>query len=72
MGSRKMRVEIINATKEFLTEYLQGKTCNYEIKHPWRKDSEFILLHSLRGHSYALKIIENEFYEIAEEDKRSI
>jgi uncharacterized protein len=64
-----MRAEIIHEAKNFLTEYLEGKTCNYEIIHPWRKDSEFILLHSLRVHSYALKIIENEFYEIAEEDK---
>ena len=64
-----MRVEIINATKKFLTEYLMGKTCNYENTHPWRKDSEFILLHSLRVHSYALKIIENEFIEMTKEDR---
>jgi len=64
-----MRVEIINEAKKFLTEYLQGKTCDYEVKHPWRKDSKFIILHSMRVHSYALKIIENEFNEISEEDK---
>jgi uncharacterized protein len=69
MGSRKMRVEIINEAKKFLTEYLEGKTCDYESMHPWRKDSQFIIIHSLRVHSYATQIIENEFYEITQEDR---
>ena len=68
-GEIKMRGEIINEAKKFLTEYLEGKICDYEIKHPWRRDSHFIMLHSLRVHSYTLKIIKNEFYEISEEDK---
>ncbi len=64
-----MRVEIINEAKKFLTEYSKGKTCDYEITHPWRKDSQFIILHSLRVHSYTLKIIENEFCGMSEEDR---
>lgn len=64
-----MRDEIIKEARKYLTEYLQGKTCDYEIKHPWRKNSQFIILHSLRVHSYVLKIIENEFSQIGEEDK---
>jgi len=64
-----MNAEIINEAKKYLIEYLEGKTCDYEITHPWRKDSQFIILHSLRVHSYALKIIENEFCGMSEEDK---
>jgi uncharacterized protein len=64
-----MSVEIINEAKKYLIEYLEGKTCDYEVTHPWRKHSQFTILHSLRVHSYALKIIENEFCGIAEEDK---
>ena len=64
-----MGAEIINEAKKYLIEYLEGKTCDYEVTHPWRKDSQFTILHSLRVHSYALKIIKNEFCGIAEEDK---
>jgi uncharacterized protein len=67
-----MRIEIINEAKRFLTEYLQGKTCDYEITHPWRKDVQFIILHSLRVHSYTLKIMGNEFCGITEEDRMII
>jgi uncharacterized protein len=64
-----MRVEIIKEAKKFLMEYLQGKTCDYEITHPWRKDVQFIILHSLRVHSYTLKIMGNEFCGATEEDR---
>lgn len=64
-----MSLDVIELAKKFLISYLDGKTCDYEVTHPWRKDSKFIILHSLRVHSYAMKIIENEFYDISNDDK---
>lgn len=64
-----MSFDVIDIAKEFLISYLDEKTCDYEVTHPWRKDSKFIILHSLRVQSYAIKIIENEFYDISNDDK---
>lgn len=64
-----MSLDIFGIAKEFLKSYLDGKTCDYEVTHPWRKDSKFIILHSFRVQSYAIKIIENEFYNISNDDK---
>lgn len=64
-----MNLNFIEEAKNFLISYLEEKTCEYETKHPWRKDSKFIILHSLRVHSYVLKIIDNEFKDISHSDK---
>ncbi len=67
-----MDLNMIEEAKKFLAAYLEGKICDYEITHPWRKDSKFIILHSLRVHSYATKIIENEFCSISDDDRSII
>lgn len=67
-----MDLNMIEEAKKFLATYLEGKICDYEITHPWRKDSKFIILHSLRVHSYATKIIENEFCSISDDDRNII
>jgi len=51
-------MEYIEEVKEFLLSYLKGKVCEYEVIHPWRRDSNFIVLHSLRVFTYAMKISE--------------
>lgn len=64
-----MRLNIIDEAKKFLYSYLEGKECNYEILHPWRKDAKFIALHSLRVQAYANKIINNQSVPLKEEEK---
>lgn len=64
-----MSLSIIEEAKKYLIKNLQGKKCGYEVLHPWRTDSKFIILHSLRVHAYSIKIIENEFFDISYDDR---
>ena len=61
-------MEHIEEAKEFLLSYLKGRVCEYEIIHPWRRDSNFIVLHSLRVYGYAMKISETMKDELTEEE----
>jgi uncharacterized protein len=63
-----MTKDILEESKEFLKTYTDGKVNEYETVHPWRKDSEHVLMHSLRVHSLALKILENERSRLSEDD----
>lgn len=63
-----MSLDIIEASKQFLSSYLQGKSCEYEINHPWRKDSTSVILHSLRVLSYVTDILQDEKVNLSTTD----
>jgi len=63
-----MESHYIDKAKEFLILYLEGKVCEYEVTHPWRRDSNFIVLHSLRVYNYAMKISKAMEDELTEEE----
>jgi HD superfamily phosphodiesterase len=67
-----MEFSIVEEAKNYLMTYLNGKTCEYETLHPWRNNSKYIILHSLRVHAYVVKIIENEFCSISDDDRTII
>jgi len=47
-----------------LLHSFKGKQSNFETKHPWRKDWQFAVLHSLRIESYVLKILAREHHSL--------
>lgn len=55
-----MTSDILTEARSYLVTYLQGKRNGYETKHPWRKDWEFVVLHSFQVEGYVLKILERE------------
>lgn len=38
-----MSINIMDEAKKFLLSYVEGKECEYDNTHPWRKDSKFII-----------------------------
>jgi len=63
-----MSKNILNNARAHLVISLKGKRNSFERKHPWRKDWEFAVLHSLRVESYALKILARENHPISEHE----
>ena len=63
-----MELNIVEEARKFLISYISDKSCSYETIHTWRKDSTFIILHSLRVYSYAMKIIETEKSKLTSSD----
>lgn len=63
-----MNEGILKEGKKFLVNYLKGRTINYEVKHPWRKNWEFVVLHSLRVEGYVKKILAGETKALTQED----
>jgi HD superfamily phosphodiesterase len=55
-----MDESILVEGKKFLISYLKDKVIDYETIHPWRKNWEFIVLHSLRVEGYVKKILNME------------
>ncbi|MDP4089538.1 MAG: HD domain-containing protein [Bacillota bacterium] len=64
-----MELDVVEESRRFLTGYLDGKECGYEVIHPWRKDVRYIIMHSLRVHAYAVKIAENQPTRLSEGDR---
>lgn len=58
----------LDNTRKFLVNYLQGKTCNYEVTHPWRKGWEFVVQHSFRVESYVSKILLGEKHNLSQKE----
>ncbi len=65
-----MTADILEDARHYLTATLRGKTFGYETLHPWRKDWEFAVLHSLRVERYALEILEREPQQLSEAEIR--
>lgn len=59
---------ILNDARAYLVDSLKGKRNDFETRHPWRKDWEFGVLHSLRVESYALKILARENHPLSEHE----
>lgn len=60
-----MDENILDEGKKFLVSYLKNKNIIYEVNHPWRKDWEFIVLHSLRVEGYVKKILNSERHNLS-------
>lgn len=67
-----MQKDVVREAKDFLISYLNGKSCDYEVKHPWRKDSNFVIMHSFRVEAYTIKILEEEGNSLSEAEKTVI
>lgn len=63
-----MSKNILDDARVYLVNSLKGKHNGFETKHPWRKDWEFAVLHSLRVESYALKILARENHPLSENE----
>lgn len=63
-----MDENILMKGKEFLASYLKGKTVDYEVKHPWRKNWEFVIMHSLRVEEYVKKILAGENHILSDDE----
>lgn len=61
-----MSTHILDNARAYLVASLKGKRNGFETKHPWRKDWEFAVLHSLRVESYTLKILARENHILSE------
>ena len=60
----------VKDAREYLLHFLKGKSNPYEIKHPWRKEWEHVVLHSLRVEAYVLKILAGEQHSLTETEIR--
>jgi uncharacterized protein len=63
-----MSKNILDDARAYLVNSLKGKHKGSETKHPWRKDWEFAVLHSLRVESYVLKILARENHLLSEHE----
>jgi uncharacterized protein len=63
-----MSADILHDARIYLVDSLKGKHNDFETKHPWRKDWEFAVLHSLRVESYVLKILAREQHPLSDSD----
>ena len=63
-----MAINILDRAREYLINFLHGKQNRFETRHPWRKDWQFAVLHSLRVEAYALKILAREQHHLSDSD----
>jgi HD superfamily phosphodiesterase len=63
-----MPITVLDDARTFLVNSLKGKHSRIETMHPWRKDWEFGVLHSLRVESYALKILAREDHSLSDHE----
>jgi HD-GYP domain-containing protein (c-di-GMP phosphodiesterase class II) len=63
-----MSKNILDDARAYLVSSLRGKHNGFETKHPWRKDWEFAVLHSLHVESYALRILARENHSLSEHE----
>lgn len=60
--------QLLDDARAYLVKSLKGKRNDFDTKHPWRKDWEFAVLHSLRVESYALEILAHENHPLSEHE----
>ena len=60
-----MSPNILDEARSFLLQSFDGKQRATETKHPWRKDWQFAVLHSLRVEAYAVKILNREHHSLS-------
>jgi uncharacterized protein len=60
-----MSKDLLHDARSYLVDFLRGKHNSFEVKHPWRKDWKFAVLHSLRVESYVLRILAREEHTLS-------
>ncbi|HRF50414.1 MAG TPA: HD domain-containing protein [Anaerolineales bacterium] len=65
-----MTADLLGSARDYLVLSSQGKLNHHETVHPWRKDWEFAVLHSLRVEQYVLKILARERHRLTETEIR--
>lgn len=63
-----MSTDILDNARTYLFHSFKGKQSSFETKHPWRKDWQFAVLHSLRVESYTLRILARERHLLSEHE----
>ena len=63
-----MSKNILDEARAHLVHSLKGKHNGFETRHPWRKEWEFAVLHSLRVESYVLRILTRENHSLSEHE----
>lgn len=63
-----MTENLLDNARDYLVLYSRDKLNQIEAIHPWRKDWEFSVLHSLRVERYVLKILDREHIRIPDAD----
>ena len=65
-----MTADLLDSARDYLVLASRGKLNHLETVHPWRKDWEFAVLHSLRVEQYVLKILARDQNHLTENDIR--
>ncbi|HEY3310299.1 MAG TPA: HD domain-containing protein [Anaerolineales bacterium] len=63
-----MQSEVLVEARKFLVERLKDSGNYNESRHPWRRDWQFAVLHSLRIEAYVLKILERQDHHLTPRD----
>jgi len=60
--------DLLKDARSYLVQSAQGKKCDYESIHPWRKNGEFIIYHSLRVACYVERILKDEGQRLSSDE----
>ncbi|MBK1811140.1 HD domain-containing protein [Clostridium sp. YIM B02505] len=63
-----MNINLIEEAKNYLETFMKDKVVEYEVTHPWRRNSRYIVLHCYRVCSIAMEIVNNYENELSTED----
>ncbi|GFP75808.1 HD domain-containing protein [Clostridium fungisolvens] len=63
-----MNLNLIEEAKNYLEAFMKDKVVEYEVIHPWRRDSKYIVRHCYRVCSIAMEIINNYETELSSKD----
>ena len=61
--------DILHEARNFLVASLRGKQLQRETVHPWRKEWEYTVCHSLRVENYVVEILKRGQYHFTETEK---
>lgn len=61
-----MSKDILTDARLYLVGFLRGKSNDFEVRHPWRKDWKFAVLHSLRVEACVLRILALEQHSLSQ------
>ncbi|GFZ29501.1 hypothetical protein CSC2_00270 [Clostridium zeae] len=63
-----MNINLVEEAKNYLETFMKDKVVEYEVTHPWRRDSKYIVLHCYRVCSIAKEIVNNHEIELSSGD----
>lgn len=61
-----MSADMLSEARSYLVNICRGKQNSFDTVHPWRKDWQFTVLHSLRVEAYTLKILARENHGLSD------